>query len=244
MSSILTIVDGEEEYRMGYIAGHNWNSNHTNDIKIYIEPYTNVDLSNVEVYIYDTKMTLLSDPEKQNKKYFVIPAGTMPVSYSSSEFDGWYDYKTFDIDVRNVDVSNADFITNFTVTTNNNNIAVGPDAIKYYVSNGVSYYLPNKQAAACYSAEGQNIRPSGVTFNGTTFDLSDYVYRNNSVPVWDGLGDEPSQYKDATDSFYTYHVTIGTKPVEIDVTFNADGSLSTLYIHFTLTGSTTIHFTV
>lgn len=244
MSSILTIVDGEEEYRMGYIAGHNWNSNHTNDIKIYIEPYTNVDLSNVEVYIYDTKMTLLSDPEKQNKKYFVIPAGTMPVSYSSSEFYGWYDYKTFDIDVRNVDVSNADFITNFTVTTNNNNIAVGPDAIKYYVSNGVTYYLPNQQATACYSAEGQNIRPSSVTFNGTTFDLSDYVYRNNSVPVWDYLGDEPSQYRDATDSYYTYHVTIGTKPVEISVTFNADGSLFTLYIHFTLTGSTTVYFEV
>ena len=213
------------------------------DLNVYIEEYPNVDLSNVEVYIHDTKMELKTDPEKNNQKYFTIPAGKMPIDYAIDRCLHIFDVKNFYVDIRNVDVSNTDLITTFNVTTNTN-IETSASAPTSIFKDGVSYYIPNKGAVASFGfgPGEESRRPTSVNFNGINFDLSGYVCRSNSVPVWDWNGDEPNAYKDSTDTFYYYHVIISGKPVEITVTFDEDGEISNMGLHFTLTGSTNVEF--
>lgn len=213
------------------------------DLNVYIEEYPNVDLSNIEVYIHDTKMEIKTDPNKGNQKYFTIPAGKMPIDYAIDRCLHTYDVKNFYVDIRNVDVSNANFITTFNVTTNNN-IETSASGPIYFFKDGASYYIPNRGVVASFgfSSGEASCRPTSVKFNGTTFNLSSYVYKSTSVPVWDWTGDEPNAYKDSTDRFYYYHTTIGGKPVEITVAFNDYGEISNFGLHFTLTESTNIKF--
>ena len=213
------------------------------DLNIYLEEYPNVDLSNVEVYINDTKMELKTDPNKNNQRYFTIPSDKLPIDYVINRHLHVSEVRNFYIDIRNVDVSNANFITTFNVTANNN-IETSGTVPTYLVKGGVSYHIPNKGAGASFGfAEWEeSCRPKSVNFNGTTFNLSNYVYKNSNVPVWDGLGEEPKASKDATDTFYYYNVTIGGKPVKIVTTFNDAGQLTYLTLQFILTGSTNIEF--
>ena len=238
-SSIFTFVDGENEYQNA-INPHYWAPTNANDIKVYLEPYAGVDFSNVEVYIYDTKMTLYEDAEKGNKKYFTIPAGKLPVDYCPNDKTR-LSFHYFEINVENLDLSQSNLITNFNCTANNSSILTVADSQKYFVYNGIKYFTPNQQANVTISTEGNNVRPTSVIFNGTTFDLRDYVYENLSIPV--GSSDSGlDAWRDENQSHYTYKLTIGSKPVYLAVSFNEDGTIQSITISFTLTGSTTAEF--
>ncbi len=228
----------------GFCEG--WKPTNSNDIKIYINEYPGVDLSNVEVYIYDTKMTLYTDANNDNKKYFVIPNGKLPVEYCVNKTLDAINFTYFDVDIRGIDVSGANLITNFTSTTNNELAETYVDGSRYCNINDTTYYIPNQDVSATFNSNENNIRPSSVILNGTTFDLTDYVYKNSSVPVGDGIYEDPTlqSWKSEDDRFYNYRITIGSKPVLLYMTFEDNGDLASLSIQFSLTGSTTVQYIV
>ena len=238
-SSILTIVDGEEEYNMSSYAGHSWSPLNENDIKIYLEPYAGVNLSNVEVYINDTKMTLNVDPEKNNKKYFVISKGTLPIDFYSSDKIPAGKSKDFELFIENIDISNANLISNFSVTTNSNSVEGRFGGVHYLVKDGVKYYKPNAYVWASYEDGGENAKPASVKFNGTTFNLSSYTVKNMSIPIGDSYSGLDA-WRDENGQFFDYDLTIGSKQVHLSISFNDDGTVFDFSIGFALTGSTNI----
>ena len=238
-SEILTIVDGEEEYNMGTYIGHNWSPVNENDIKIYLEPYAGVDLSNVEVYINETKMTLNVDPEKNNKKFFVIPKGTLPIDYYNADKFQQGKSEDFEVILKNVDISNANLISDFSATTNSSSVESRFSGVCYFVKDGVTYYKPNADVWVGYEAGEQTVKPTSIKFNGTTFDLSSYTVKNMSVPEGDSYSGLDA-WRDNNGKFFDYNVTIGSKPVHISVTFNDDGTISHFLASFKLTGSTNV----
>lgn len=238
-SGILTIVDGEQEFNLGSYAGGTWSPLNENDIKIYLEPYAGVDLSNVEVYINDTKMTLNVDPEKNNKKYLVIPKGTLPVDYYNSDKIPAGKSIGFELFIENVDISNANLISNFTVSTNSSIVEERSGGTHYFVKDGVKYYKPNAYVWASYEDGGENAKPASVKFNGTTFNLSSYTVKNMSIPIGDSYSGLDA-WRDENGQFFDYDLTIGSKQVHLSISFNDDGTVFDFSIGFALTGSTNI----
>ena len=238
-SGILTIVDGEQEFNLGSYAGGTWSPLNENDIKIYLEPYAGVDLSNVEVYINDTKMTLNVDPEKNNKKYLVIPKGTLPVDYYNSDKIPAGKSIGFELFIENVDISNANLISNFTVSTNSSIVEERSGGTHYFVKDGVKYYKPNAYVWASYEDGGENAKPASVKFNGTTFNLSSYTVKNMSIPIGDSYSGLDA-WRDENGQFFDYDLTIGSKQVHLSISFNDDGTVFDFSMGFALTGSTNI----
>ena len=55
-------------------------------------------------------MTLNVDPEKNNKKYFVIPKGTLPIDYYNADKFQQGQSEDFEVILKNVDISSANLI--------------------------------------------------------------------------------------------------------------------------------------
>ena len=228
-SKIISYVDGETETS----TYHSWAPNNTNDIKIYLEPYNNVDLSDVEVYIYETKMTLYNDSKKDNKQYFVIPAGKLPVDYykNTDNLIDPFSAKIFKLTIKNVDVSNSNLFTLFTVTSNNSSLGIYKETMKYFTSeDGTNYYMPNNFAIAGYNFNGQTILPSSVKINDDIFALDDYTSINLNLPVGI-LADGYDACRNTAGTYYEYRVNIDSKEVYLLISFE-DESISHIGVQF------------
>lgn len=209
----------------------NWLSNNENDITIYLEPYDGVDLSNVEVYIYNTKMNLKTDPQN-GKKYFVIEKGKLPIDYYTYTEEQELGLNMYDVDIRNVDIlSDCGLFTTFELKYSTNKVSMDTNVKRYYQDdNGVTYYMPNQNGYIFFSCLSYitTERPSEIIINGTHFDIRGYVKNNkDNLPnaddsqyedyTTDQLDKELGSYYKENNSFvdYTYNVKIGSKDTKI-----------------------------
>lgn len=226
------------------VDGAYWSVNKETATRVYIEPYTGVDLSNVEAYIFDVKMELNVDADN-GKKYFEIPAGKVPVDYFYGTVETFISYKCTDFPIRleNVDVTGSDLLTQFNVSSNNNSVeCVNPIWFVFYCRiNGVTYFKPAYRNAQ-FNIEDVSELPSSIKLNGVSFDLSSYVVFDSSVPIGAKEDGKPSwRYSDGFDGWCVYHkIQIGTEDVLLELNFDGNKKLTRLVVHFDVKVNTTV----
>lgn len=231
-----------------------WLSNNENDITIYLEPYDGVDLSNVEVYIYNTKMQLKTDAQN-GKKYFVIENGKLPIDYYTYTEDRELGLNMYDVDIRNVEISSdCGLFTTFELKYPTNKVSMDTNIKRYYQDdNGVTYYMPKQNGYILFSCLSYNTteRPSEIIINGTHYNISNYVRHNKSLPNADDaqykdytteqLDKELGSYYKVSDAHvdYVYNVKLGSKDTKI--TFGLYNNNVDYYIEFNyaIIGNTT-----
>lgn len=242
---IATVYNGNEKIE-NYEC---WFGNNENDIKIYIEPYTGVDLSNVEVYIYNTKMELKTDASK-GKKYFVIEKGKLPIDYYTytEKIDLIEDH--YFVTIKDIDLSDSNLFKTLELKYPTNKIADGYIVVpKYYTDeNGVTYYKPTTNATVeLFNFENYQ-HPSKFVINGTEFDLHYYLTDRSGVTQLDSFEDERADeldkyfvYYDGV-SHYVYKIKIGSRDAVMNVNIKLGGTIQNLILTLAITGNTTIEF--
>lgn len=223
-----------------------WSSAKETATKAYIEPYEGVNLDNVEAYIFDVKMEIKTDAEN-GKKYFEIPAGKVPFDYFSSETSmslEYYKCTNFHIRLENVDVSDSDLLTVFTVSSNNDSIQCNdPLWMDFYCRiNGVTYFKPGSTVAEFYRLDGTSLLPSSIKMNGESLDLTNYVVFDSSVPVGNETDGHQSWRYENSGFWFVYHkVKIGTKDVLLTLYFKGESKkLEALIVNFDISVNTNV----
>ncbi len=246
LSKIFSYVDGTTEISKEQ-AGHYWSVDNSNDIKVYIEPYTGVDLTNVRVSIFDEEMTLYTDAQK-NQKYFVIPAGALPVDYCNTSIqDLTYDSgKGFNVKVTGVVIgAGSDLYTQFLGTTNHSIVEPTWARFGYYTTEGTTYFKPGVTGVQfdfrLSSSTPALDTPVSLKINGATLSLAEYVAYNASLP--DGsTTDDLDAWKNGNDDmkWNSYRVTIGGKSVLLIMGYNNSNRIYHIDVQFTATGDTVV----
>jgi len=221
-------VNGTEIAEDQWISTLSWKPTDDGDIKLYIEPYAGVDLSNVEAYVNDTKMTISIE---DGKKYFMIPEGALPIEYIVDDgdmVDFMYEAKTFNISIKNINILPAsDLFTNLTATSNNSEITAGISTKVYYISedNNVTYYIPNEYTSAYFTFNGNNIRPVKVIVDGQTINLSEvHTTKNSTITIEiQDTGNGILSWKDENnDNLYYHQVGMDDNAIVMVIEFNPD----------------------
>lgn len=260
---ILSVYNGSEKIE----CFTPWYGNNENDIKIYLEPYTGVDLSNVEVYIYNTQMQVKTDPQN-GKKYFIIEKGKCPVDYYTYTEDYDLSPQSYKLDIKNIDLSNSNLFTTLDLKSSSNNeySTYIEDSIYFAHCSDFTrkdltiYYIPTSVTVRFFNFES-GVKPSKLKINGTNFDISNYakLITNGSVP---NIKDDPYiDYSDeqinALDSYYyemdpvnhVYYykyknVKINSKDFYIILFIKNNGDIQSIDFTFAITGNTTIELVV
>lgn len=244
---IVSVYNGDEK-----IENYEyWYGNNENDIKIYIEPYAGVDLSDVEVYIYNTKMDLKTDASK-GKKYFVIEKGKLPIDYYTYTEEFPLIQYCYDITIKNVDVSDSNLFTTLELKYPADKIGDGYIYVpRYYTDeSGVTYYKPTSSAQVeLYYFENYK-HPSKFVINGTDFDLYHYLTDREGVTQLDSYEDERAKELDEYFvydnnlglSHYVYKIKIGSQDAMMYVDMKLGGTIHRLNLELAITGNTTIEF--
>lgn len=215
-----------------------WRPTDTESTKLYIEPYAGVNLSNVEAYIFEEKMTIKTDATS-GKQYFEIPAGKMPVDYyygTAGSFCG-YNPNEFYIKLENVDMSGSDLITSLVASSNNADVVCSAGGAFYHRINGVSYIKPENQGFE-FGLEYVTGTPSSLKINGTTFELKNGV-RNYMAYDETLSGDESQDSYKWGNEFY-HKIEVGSKEVDLSVYFNDDKTIRSIHIEFYVSDNTTV----
>ena len=231
-SFIMHYVDGED----GYYRTYSWPIDNENDIKIYLEPYAGVNLDNVEVYIYDTKMNLQNDA---GQRFFTIPKNTLPIDYYDGTVDNLLLENTFGdkflVTIKNVVVDqSADLFTEFTVTSTNPNVNIDADANEYFTSEeGVTYYIPHDTAVLnlSFSTIFENL---DIDFNGNTISLDDYLEPDLTLSE----DDTQDSYRSGENNFY--YSNINSTIDFLHVHFDDSGVLDYIHIEFNISSNTAV----
>lgn len=215
-----------------------WRPTDTESTKIYIEPYDGVDLSHVEAYIFEEKMTIKTDASS-GKKYFEIPAGKMPVDYHHGTADNFcgYNPNEFYIKLENVDMSGSDLITRLEATSNNADVVCSAGGSFYHRKNGVLYIKPDKQGFE-FGLESATGTPSSLKINGIPFDLKNEVI--NYMAYDEDLSDDQSQDSYKWGNNFYHKIEIGSKEVNLSVYFNDDKTIHAILIEFYVSVNTTV----
>ncbi len=213
------------------------------NVKVYLEPYANVDLSSVRVFIFDEEMQVFTDPEN-SKKYFTIPAGKLPVEYISdtSKYNVHENRSYYYVVLKNIDFSASNLFSQFDINSNNNNVENQNFSTKYCYSDGKYYYEPGVTQVVSYVIN-DGATPLKIKVNSTEFSLSGYNTFNSSLPLaqaGNNVADEEDAYR-TSDGAHFYKIQIGSYSVFLVVDFNNEKTaVKQIDIHIALTGNTTI----
>lgn len=252
---ILSVYNGNTE--IGQYTS--WYATNENDIKVYLEPYAGVDLSNAEVYIYNTKMDLKIDTNN-NKKYFVIGKGKLPVDFYTNTETYHLANHEFEVELKNIVISDASpLYTTLQLNIQGNKAEGYISAPIYYaeefideetgIPDYILYYKPTTDdRSSVYFYEIQ-AKPSKMTINEKEIDLSKYVILRNDITNAQDLSPEETKKLDSyyypannekTSFGYRYKVTSNGINLEIELLINSDGSINVLKIYFPITTNTTV----
>lgn len=239
-------VNGVELAEDKLISSLLWKPTDDGDIKLYIEPYVGVDLSNVEVYVNDTKMTI---NEEGGKKYITIPKDSLPIEYIEDDgdmVDFMYEAKTFVIDIRNIVVSQESELYTKLEATSNSSKAEGSVFAKVYYENqdSVCYFIPNTETHASYMFN-DTIENSTLVVKGHSISLDYYLVTHDDVPNMDENWTDRYQTTTQNGLYYHYVLTFGEETIVIDVAFDlVDNSFARyITVAFIATGPTTVSLT-
>lgn len=249
---ILTMYNGNDPMLMH----DSWYATNENDIKVYLEPYSSVDLSNVEVYIYNTKMTLQTDTSN-NKKYFVIAKNKLPVDFYTNTETYHLANNSYEVELKNVVISeDCDLYTTLQLNIESDKAKGYIVAPVYYAEKLIDeetgihdyklYYKPTVDKSHVYFYNFKT-NPSKITINGKEINLSNYVRLRNDIPNAQDMSQEEkdalSSYyypADETSFWYRYKFTQDGIDFKIELLINSNGSINSLTINFAITGNTTI----
>lgn len=227
-----------------------WNATNDESVKVYLNERAGVDLSEVQVYIYDTLMELKVDELNEGKRYFEIPVGALPADYYEPEPNTMnYDQATtFEVIIKNVSITEGYFATEAKISAPSG-ISADLSPNKYYVENEVVYYITGRTTGATFFfGEGSSLRPQSIKFKDNitnrTIDISDYVYINTDV----NIGSEEDGFdawryaanESKTEWWYNYQISIGGKNAVLTILFDSSGRIFTMTLNFLYTGNTEI----
>ncbi len=254
---ILSIYNGNTE-----IGQYNpWYATNENDIKVYLEPYSGVDFSNAEVYIYNTKMELKIDTNN-NKKYFVIGKGKLPVDFYTNTETYHLANHEFEVELKNIVISDdSPLYTTLDLNITSQKAEGYLDVPIYYMEEYFTdedcpipqykiYYKPTSdlERSHLYLYNFEE-KPSKMTINGKEIDLSDYVKLNFKITNSQGMSDTETQKLDSyyypanednTSFWYYYKVTSNGINLLIHLLIYSDGSIDAMSIYFAITTNTTV----
>ncbi|MBP3431532.1 MAG: hypothetical protein J6K39_01580 [Clostridia bacterium] len=238
-------VNGVEIAEDKLLSSLLWKPTDDGDIKLYIEPYAGVDLTNVEVFVNDTEMTINED---SGKKYISIPEGALPIEYMEDDgnmVDFMFEAKTFVVSIKNVNVLPAsNLYTSLTSTSNNSDITSGVYTVTYFISedNDVTYYVPNEDIYAYYNIEGRNIRPIRLIVDGRTINLSENITRKNLAITTEIQEIEYGilSWKDENNYEYYHQVGMDDNYILMVVSFNADGTIRDFGVRYKSSGDSSV----
>ena len=239
-------VNGIEIAEDQWISALSWKPTDVGYINLYMEPYTGVDLSNVEAYVNDTKMTI---SEESGKKHITIPKDSLPIEYIEDDgdmVDFMFEAKTFVIDIRNVVVSQESELYTKLEATSNSSKAEGSVFAKVYYENqdGVCYFIPNTETHASYMFN-DTIENATLVVKGHSISLDYYLVTHDDVPNMNE--DWTDRYQTTTQDglYYHYVLTFGEETIVIDVAFDlVDNSFARyITVAFIATGPTTVSLT-
>ena len=244
-NAIFSYKVGETEIESWY--GYSWSPADEEDINFYINQYDNgVDLSNVEAYVNDTKMEIKLDGDK---KYFTIPAGALPVEYCEDNgemFDFISQARTFNIDIRNVIITQeSQLYTQLSATSNSNKVVGNASAeVDYENEDGVIYYMPNTDTFAYYIFN-DTVENATLTVKGHQIDLDYYLVTHSDIPDMSEEWTDIYQTTTQDGTYYHYVLTFNDEVIVIDVAFDLNDSSFAEYINvwFIATGPTTVSLT-
>lgn len=227
-----------------------WNATNDEPVRVYLNERAGADLSEIQVYIYETLMELKVDELNENKRYFEIPVGALPADYYELKPNtiNYDQATTFEVIIKNVSITENYFATEAKISAHSSiNTSLLPD--KYYVENEVVYYITGRKTdATFFFGEGSSLRPQSIKFKDNTtnrvIDISDYVYINTDVHEGsEEDGFDAWRYAanaQKSEWWYNYKIKIGEKDAVLTILFDKYDSIFTMSLNFVYTGNTEI----